>query len=238
MNSGPVLGRATRSYLAVALVLLATPGLGMARAPSVGPPSSDCTEAFAGDYAVRHMEMGGGLALHDDGSFGYEMAYGAVDEVAQGRWTCDKNTVFLTSNPVNPPRFSMLGADPAPKGELHVELDLPRGMSRQYFSVLIRKADGSTEQREFGEDGLVVAFTAQERPVTIVPLLPVYELAGDPITLPAGEGLKVRLQFLPNDLGRVAFSRTPLQQQARGLSLQRFGETILLQRSSTPPAHK
>lgn len=235
MNARSMLGAAGPVFAAAALVLVAAPGFGVARPAPPGEATGDCIEAFAGNYAVRRMEMGGGLALRADGSFRYELSYGALDEGAQGRWTCDKTAVFLTSNPVDAPRFSMLSADPGPQGELRVDLDLPRGMSPRYFSALIRKADGSTDRRDFDEDGVVVAFTARERPLAIVPLLPVYELAGDPIVLPQGNGLKVRLQFLPNDLGQVAFSGTPLRRDARGLSLERFGQTIPLQRLSGAP---
>lgn len=171
MSACSLLGVAARISVVGALTLAVT--------PEPGGAASDCTAAFVGDYAVRHMEMGGGIALRRDGSFRYELSYGALDEEAEGRWTCDKTTVFLTSNPVHPPRFAMLAADKAAKGELRIELDVPQGMSRQYFSVLIRKADGSTERREFGEDGIVVAYATQARPLAIVPLLPVYDLAGD-----------------------------------------------------------
>lgn len=231
-------GLSACSLLGVAARISVVGALTLAVTPEPGGAASDCTAAFVGDYAVRHMEMGGGIALRRDGSFRYELSYGALDEEAEGRWTCDKTTVFLTSNPVHPPRFAMLAADKAAKGELRIELDVPQGMSRQYFSVLIRKADGSTERREFGEDGIVVAYATQARPLAIVPLLPVYDLAGDAIMLPDGDGLRVRLQFLPNDLGQVAFSRTALQQEGRGLSLQRFGAAILLERSPTAPVRR
>jgi hypothetical protein len=76
-----------------------------------------------------------------------------------------------------------------------------------------------------------------ERPLAVVPLLPLDELAGDPIALSNDKGMKLRLRFLPNDLGQVAFSRTPLKRGSSGLSLQHFGETILLQRMSAAPTH-
>ena len=223
-------GTATGVALAAAMLPAMAPGLAAARSAPAAPSSGTCTQALAAAYAVRHMEMGGGIELRGDGSFRYEMSYGALDEAAQGRWTCDETAVFLTSDPIDPPRFAMLGTGPAPRGQLRVTLDLPKGMSPQYFDMAIRRADGSTERRQFGEDGLTVAFAPDTRPLAIVPLLPVYQLAGDPIALPPGDGLSVRLRFLPNDLGQVAFARAPLKREAGGLSLQRFGEIILLQR--------
>jgi hypothetical protein len=171
----------------VAMALAAAPG--SAKAES-------CETAFAGDYAVRQMEMGGGLLLRPDGTFRYALAYGALDEQAAGRWTCDDATVYLTGDPVTPPRFSLRGAGPAPHGQLRVTLDLPPGFPRRYFSVLVERADGSREQHDFaGEDGLVLPLSAPARAVAIRPLLPVYALAGDPIAVPPGKGMTLRLTF-------------------------------------------
>lgn len=194
-----------------------------------------CTAAFAGAYTVHHMEMGGGILLRREGSFLYQLSYGALDEEAQGHWTCDAGTVFLTSDPVEQPRFVTLAVQSAPHGQLRVTLDLPNGMSRQYFSALIRKSDGSAEQLDFREDGLTADFTDQARPVSIQPLLPIYDIVGNPVPLHDGDGFDVSLRFLPNDLGKVAFTRTALNADGRLLTLLRFGEAIQFQLAGTTP---
>jgi len=206
--------------MALALALMtAPPGAAAAN------PASACVGALAAEYGARHMEMGGGLVLRPDGRFHYELSYGALDEMADGTWTCDQHSVFLTSDPVTPPRFVLESLRTGRKGDLHVTLDVPAGMSRQYFSVLIRRADGTGERLQFDEEGLSYVFSG-ERPVTVVPVLELYELIGEPIKLPAGDGFDIRLRFAANDLGKVAFSRTVLERDGRNLMLRRFDTTI------------
>lgn len=214
--------------LAMAAMLAAAPG----PAASSQPQAGDCIGELAGIYAAQHMEMGGALLLGPDGRFRYELAYGALDEEARGRWTCDADTVRLTSDAVTPPRFEVLGSGPAPAGHVRVLLDLPRGMSRQYFSLLVHRADGSEERRQFDDEGLDLAFTAATRPVALLPVLPVYEVAGTRIGVPAGDGVEIRLRFAINDLGKVAFAGTALKREQAGLVLARFGEAIRFERTS------
>lgn len=179
------------------------------------------------------MEMGGGIILRPDGRFGYELSYGALDEEADGGWTCDGTSVFLKSDAVKSPRFETVSMGAGASGQLHIALDVPEGMSRQYFSVLIRRADGAVERQQFTDDGLTFAFSAKERPVAILPVLPVYEFAGDPIDLPPGDGIALHLRFTPNDLGKVAFAQTPLRRDGKALLLERFDETIRFERAGS-----
>jgi len=221
--------------LAMAAMLATAPG----PAVSSKPAGADCAGELAGAYAARHMEMGGELLLGPDGRFRYELAYGALDEEARGRWTCDAEAVRLTSDAVTPPRFEVLGSGPAPAGHVRVSLDLPRGMSRQNFSLLVHRADGSEERRQFDDEGLDLAFTAATRPVALLPVLPVYDVAGTRIGVPAGDGVEIRLRFAVNDLGKVAFVGTALKREQGGLVLDRFGEAIRFERTTPrrdPPA--
>jgi len=50
-----------------------------------------------GFYRSNQMEVGAALELDDDGHFQYQLDYGAVSEAAEGRWTSDGRTVFLTA---------------------------------------------------------------------------------------------------------------------------------------------
>lgn len=56
----------------------------------------------AGVYEVHQMEMAGGLELRPDGRFRYAFDYGAVSEVAEGRWTVNNGAVLLTTDPMPP----------------------------------------------------------------------------------------------------------------------------------------
>ena len=50
-----------------------------------------------GFYRSNQMEVGAALQLDDDGQFQYQLDYGAVSESAEGNWTTDGRTVFLTA---------------------------------------------------------------------------------------------------------------------------------------------
>lgn len=51
----------------------------------------------AGFYTTHQIEVGAALELDDDGKFQYQLDYGAVSEAAEGNWTSDGKTVFLTA---------------------------------------------------------------------------------------------------------------------------------------------
>jgi hypothetical protein len=55
---------------------------------------------FAGLYRTHQMEVGAALELKADGTFRYELDYGAVSEGAEGHWTMKANAVHLTSEPL------------------------------------------------------------------------------------------------------------------------------------------
>ena len=50
-----------------------------------------------GFYRSNQIEIGAALELDDDGRFMYQLDYGAVSEAAEGSWSSDGNTVFLTA---------------------------------------------------------------------------------------------------------------------------------------------
>ena len=51
----------------------------------------------AGFYRSNQMEIGAALQLDDDGRFQYQLDYGAVSEAAEGKWSSDGSTIYLTA---------------------------------------------------------------------------------------------------------------------------------------------
>ena len=51
-----------------------------------------------GFYRSNQMEIGAALLLDEDGRFQYQLDYGAVSESAEGSWTSNGQTVFLTAS--------------------------------------------------------------------------------------------------------------------------------------------
>lgn len=52
----------------------------------------------SGFYTTSQIEVGAALQLDDDGKFQYQLDYGAVSEAAEGSWTSDGTTIYLTAS--------------------------------------------------------------------------------------------------------------------------------------------
>ncbi len=50
-----------------------------------------------GFYQSNQMEIGAALQLDEDGRFQYQLDYGAVSEAAEGSWSSDGGTIYLTA---------------------------------------------------------------------------------------------------------------------------------------------
>jgi len=210
--------------LAVLLALWASPAL--ANNAAVGPVFTAWPQCLVGSYSGNASELAADLVLEEGGRFVYQLSYGARDEVAQGRWAVRDGAVLLTSDPVTAPTFALVAEQDIAAPELRLTLDLPRGVSPQYFDALIVLADGARTLRSFGHDGLVFAYEPGRRPVSVAILLPVFELQGEAIPVDGQGGREMRIAFETNDLGKVAFADTPLRRDGADLLLDRVGREI------------
>ena len=100
------------------LVTLALTASAQPPAPAQAPPATPITrESIAGTYDGGQMEVGAQLLLKPDGHFQYELAYGALDETANGTWEIKDGIVLLTTVPaVVLPSFVVVSDTPAPSG--------------------------------------------------------------------------------------------------------------------------
>jgi hypothetical protein len=200
---------------------------GLLLLPAAAPVDEAHPAALVGVYDGHQMEMAAGLELQADGRFRYALSYGALDEEAAGSWVADHGTVVLTSDPVTAPRIVMTGQKAGAAGELRIALDIPAGgMTRQLFDAVISFADGHAVQQQLAEDETVIAFPAGAPPTTVMLVLPMFEVAGDRVTIDPAKGTQLRFRFEPNDLGKVDFRGTRLRQESGELLLERYGRTI------------
>jgi len=203
----------------------------VAAASAVAARAMAQSPSLVGTYDGRQMEMAAALELLADGRFRYGLAYGALDEQAAGKWIVRGDRVLLTSDPVTAPRFGLVSQSKGAPGVLRVDLDVPKGLSRQYFDAAITKVDGQPERKQLAEDGLSLPFAAAEAPSAIRLLLPMFEVASGSVRLVANSGYSVRFRFEPNDIGKVAFQATPLKLVNGALLLDRHGRTIRFRRT-------
>jgi hypothetical protein len=214
-----------RAFICIASCILVAAGAALAASTMAQ------STPLVGTYDGRQMEMAAALELLADGRFRYALAYGALDEEAAGKWTLQGDGVLLTSDPVTAPRFVLVSQARGAPGVLRVDLDIPKGLSRQYFDALITKAGGQSERKQLTEDGLALPFAAAEAPTTVRLSLQMFEVASGPVRLDANSGYSVRFRFEPNDIGKVSFQATPLRVVNGELLLDRHGRTIRFRRT-------
>jgi hypothetical protein len=188
---------------------------------------------LVGTYNGNQMEIAAGLELKADHHFSYALAYGALDEEAAGTWTVHGDQLLLTSDPVTPPRFVLVSQTHAADGKLQINLDVPTGMSQQYFDALITNTNGETEQKQLSENGLESEFPSTNKPAKVRMLLSIFDVVSQPVNLDSNSGYSLRFCFEPHDLGKVAFQATPLKIVDGELLLDRHGRTIRFKHSGT-----
>lgn len=172
--------------------------------------------SLAGTYEGNQMEVAAELLLKPDGHFQYELAYGALDESAEGTWDVKDNAVLLTTVPaVKPPRFVVVSDTPAPNSALYVKLVKPLMEGARQRIYLIYGPNISPEMTEVADDGSV-PFPDKRRPIGIVPEIPVYPTITEAIPLTGTGGHRITLRFEPNDIGRADFRalRLPIEDGA------------------------
>jgi hypothetical protein len=189
---------------------------------AAAPPS----QAAAGLYEAHQVEVGAALELQANGHFRYQLDYGAVSEHAEGDWTFDGKTVRLTTRPTpSEPEFELVRDDPAPAGELTVELE-PPGFGHDF------RIDAIGTDAVTGEKGLVTTdeqghvSAGAHRLSAIDPLVPVYGRAGGHFVLSPDRGHRLLLRFHANDFQTAAFEREPLALTPDGLVLNRYDSEI------------
>lgn len=194
---------------------------------------SPAAHKLVGVYDGHQMEMAAGLELKADGRFEYGLSYGAMDEQAAGRWTVRGDKVLLTSDPVKAPRFIFVGQKSAPAGTFEISLDVPHGLSAQYFDGMFITAKNHGGQEQLSDDGPKSwPIDQADPPVRAMVALQMFELHSDPVTIDPAKGYSLQFRFEPNDLGKVDFHDTPLVIDHGDLLLDRFDRHIRFRRTA------
>lgn len=185
--------------------ILITPPPSLLAAQSGQPVAAPVTrESLIGTYDGGQMEVGARLLLKPDGHFSYELAYGALDEAADGTWEFKDQAVFLTTVPVVvPPRFEVVSDSPEPRGGLWIKLTNGPLMEGARQRVYLIYGPGEPEDMaEVDSDGHV-PLPGKRLPTAIIPEIPVYPIISKPIPLTGTGGHRFVLRFEANDIGKA-----------------------------------
>jgi len=192
-----------------------------------GSAAAESPPPRAGLYEINQMEMAGGLELSPNGRFRYALEYGAASEEGEGKWRMLGNTVVLTSDPMpKAPTFELVKDDPAPPGELWVELAPPGfGSFTTDLRMLVTLRDGQV--RPVGADGDGHVPLDPGTLTAIQLLVPIYGDVSAPIPVRGSGGHRLTVQFVANDLGKVGFQDEQLSRDGDQLILYRYDAKIV-----------
>lgn len=191
----------------------------------LAPAGVPLPASIAGNYQIETMEVGGGLELAKNGHFRFGLAYGAVDEEAEGEWSTDGKTVRLTSKPMpNAPAFELVADDPAPRGELWLTVDWQDLDWTGRVDAIATDPAGARGLVTTNEDGRVDS--GGHILAAIDPMVPVFGIPAGHFALSQERGHRLRLKFHANDLGHAAFQSEPLEIRGKDLIMKRYDTEI------------
>lgn len=183
--------------------------------------------ALVGVYDGGQMEIAAGLELRADGRFRYGLAYGALDEEAEGVWTVEGNRVLLTTEPaVIPPRFVLADQQPAAPGTLAVTIVDPKGRALPNIDIAVTYDMGDPEIVQSRDEAVVLPVEPARPPRAILLAVPVFDVASDSIPIDAAKGYGFTFRFEPNGLGKADFKQAALEVEDGALVMPRFDRTL------------
>ena len=164
------------------------------------------------------------LILYPDGRFEYALAYGALDEQAQGRWTSDGKTVHLTTVPKPKPAvFSAGQAERNADAPFTIKVTSPdgRGLAGVDFQLTFDR--GEPVESYTQEYGWSLDPAEKRTPRSIRFAVLMYGLVSQTFPIDVTKANQFTFILTPNDLGTIDFENLPLTTEANRLIMHRDG---------------
>jgi hypothetical protein len=197
------------AWLAGAALLLAMP------APAV--QAKDLT----GDYrAAEGPDLAAHLHIGADGKFLYELAYGALDEQAEGRWRLVGGQVQLFTEPrPKPAVFRLDSMDSARDGGFSISVVWPdgRGIAGVDFRIGVEGGEpiaGYTQEYGWTRD-----MPPDLKPTWIEFSEPYHGTASPRYPITSGRTARIKVTLIPNDMGVVDFNGAVVEADDKGIIL-------------------
>lgn len=216
-RAGPRYPQGMKALLPVLAALLSVPA---------------AAQSLAGRYQLAEgPDVAARLELSEDGRFGYELAAGALDERAQGRWEMRGEAACLTTEPT-PKLPELRPAEPLAGDEATVRVTWPNGRGIAGVDFVIGFDGGDSVDGYTQEYGWALPDEEKRVPRWIELVEPIYR-----VRLPRTEftGRRFRAVLVPNDIGVVDFQGACLTRQGERYVLRRAEGEMRFVRS--PAAH-
>ena len=173
---------------------------------------------------VGEHDVASELILQADGYFQYALAAGALDEQAEGSWTREGDTVFLTTEPKPRPAVFAAGATArTSETPLNVKVIWPNGRGAALIDLRVGFDGGEPAEGYTQDYGWSLSPDEKRVPRWIEFALPMYQLQSQRFTIDAAKANDLTFVLTPNDLGTVDFERLPLTIGDRELVMHRYG---------------
>jgi hypothetical protein len=222
----------SRSALVPALLLASACGAANGQAETEGPavnaasqPAGPGNAAAAGHYRLQGQhDTASELALLPNGHFQFSFAAGALDLVAQGRWTSDGHVVTLNTEPRPAPAVFSAGPVARSGGPLLIKVTNPAGRGLALVDLRLGFADGHVVEGYTQDDGWELTEGGDRSGARWVELtLRMYGLPPHRFPLDPAAGNEFTFVLTPNDLGVQDFHDTILPITRQGLILNLLG---------------
>lgn len=184
----------------------------------------DCTTGMF--VAAAGPDMASALELNKDGSFRYMLSEGAVDESADGRWTCDNGTLILHTTPrPKAPQFSLGKVEHDVRAPFSLLVTWPngRGIAGVDFVLELDSGEPITDYTQsYGWAGDLNG----RKPLSLRVSEPFYGTASPLFPLEDDDHQQIEIILTPNDMGTADFRNTLVTQEGNGLVLHWRGRAI------------
>jgi len=192
-------------------------------------------DSVVGKYRlVGDHDAAGELLLGEDGRFEYALAYGALDERAQGHWVHRGDRLTLTTEPKPvPPAFNTAPRSPPAPGLPTLRVSWPdgRGVAGVDFRIGFDAGDPIVAYTQ--EDGWRLP-AGEHRTVRWIELAePIYGVVSPRYSIDNAASGTLNFVLVPNDMGVVDFSGMAIDVRPgeviihRGRGTMRFVRTTM-----------
>ncbi|MEO6093545.1 MAG: hypothetical protein ABIT04_02810 [Novosphingobium sp.] len=189
----------------------------------LAPPAVAAEPAVVAHYRVAEgPDVAGELVLTADGRFAYELAAGALDERAEGRWARIAGRPCLTTEPVPvSPSFALGPRRAAGPEATTLLVTWPNGRGIAGVDFVIGFATGEPVTGYTQEYGWTLPHAERRAPAWIELTEPIHRTASTRFALRARDVGTIVAVLTPNDLGVVDFRQACIDPRDDGAVLHR-----------------
>jgi len=167
------------------------------------------------------------LELLPDHHFRYALAYGALDENAEGEWKLVGDTVLLTTLPTpKAPAITASSAGHIDGPVLQIKVNDPNGHGIAAVDFELRFASGAPYIGYTQDYGWTPPEGETRVPVSVRFSMPMYGLASPEFTIDTARANDLVFVLTPNDIGIVNFREQILKVTPDALVMQRGGDDL------------